>query len=91
MIPHLFEIIRKKKVLSIICLVIKVDGSMMRIFYTNISDIKPMQIHSLVIPMKYFLKENKLSQFCVVQQQHIYMYDEKYFLFCNTLLTAVHV
>ena len=40
----------------------KVDRSIMRIFYINISDI---HMYSLAIVMKYLLTENKLSEFMV--------------------------
>ena len=44
----------------------------MRIFDINSFDIDlKMQMYSLAILMKYFLKENKLPEFWVVKVQHL--------------------
>ena len=45
----------------------KVDRSTMRIFYINISDMKAIKdCIIMAVLMKYFLKGNILSEFCIV-------------------------
>ena len=51
-------------------LITHVDRSTMGIFYINMT--KTIQMYSLAILMTYFLKENILSDFCVVQGKRLY-------------------